>query len=220
MTDMEATLLTPLKKKIACLVATGLILFVSGCGDTLVFMERTSLSLAAVNLNENVGEPVEVNVGFRRSVISFSPPVGGVEVFEGEFVPEGEAVSMLSGFKLAYDPPDGDLLPGDLTIKTQFASGNAAVAIADDPAIANRIMDVDFLVPPSEALLERRRAVSQFFAPGADLDQASIDALARLMREEPGLHARTNIRARIAKAGEAEVEAIAQATEIIFGRKP
>lgn len=196
-------------------------LALNGCSDTLVYVERTAFSLAAVNFSGDVDEPINVNIGLRRSVIALAPPIGGrIEsdsLLGGQKTPEGEATSMFSGFKLAYDPMTGTGLTGDLTIRTQFASGGAALEISGEPQIVKQIMDVDFVVPASPALQDRRTAAARFLDTG-ELGPEEINALARAIGEQPGLHAKTNVKRAIAMADPREFDFITQKLEVMFGR--
>jgi hypothetical protein len=84
----------------------------------------------------------------------------------------GEAVNMISGFELDH-PRDG-WFGGPLTIRTQFASGAAALAAAGKPAVAAAIMNVTFLGinPPdlqnrkarAKALIEQHRGTAEVAA--------------------------------------------------------
>ena len=192
----------------------------AGCSDTLVFMERTSVSIASVNLNENAGEPLELNFGLRRSIVTFAPPVGGVEILERELVPEGDAVSMLSGFQLAYYRPDDESISADLSIATQFVSGRAASSLAMSPKATGELLDVEFLVPVDDELQKRRVEAYQFLGEDVTSDQQAIDALAVAIGEESGQGARDSVRTRILNANEREFKAISQRMEIVLGWTP
>jgi hypothetical protein len=139
-------------------------LLVGGCADGLVYGERTSFNLASVRLNDDPAEPVVIKLGFHRDVVLVAPPLGG-EVVEkmhgqtydrtasGEVVEKvvedgqtydasGEAVSQFSTFKLMgaapFLKPDE---PADLlAVRSRFASGHAALAIAGDPKIVGVVL--------------------------------------------------------------------------------
>lgn len=103
----------------------------SACGDHMVFAERAGFSIASVNLGEQADRPINVQVGFEHRLLAIAPPIGGVsENNDGQRKANGEATSLISGFEMSYEPGDGFLLPGQTAINTQFASGNAAVALS------------------------------------------------------------------------------------------
>jgi hypothetical protein len=118
-------------------------LAVAGCADGLVYGERTSFNLASVRVNDDPAEPVVINLGFDRSVVLVAPPIGG-EVVEDDgnggkrVTASGEAVSQFSTFTLKSVAPflnptaNADLL----AVQTRFASGHAALAIAEEPQVA------------------------------------------------------------------------------------
>lgn len=111
----------------------------TACENTLIYAERTGFNLA-IYANENPATPLEVNGGLKRSVVGLVPPTKVKkenETSSGESRAEGEAVSMFSGFRLTYDEGEGPFA-GDLSIRTQFASGVAAITIANgqEPAEA------------------------------------------------------------------------------------
>jgi hypothetical protein len=137
------------------------VVFLAGCVPALIYGERTSLSIASVNVNDDVAEPVRVHVGFRRTVGTLAPARGGnaretsdtersakgtvsPDYSEGKAIPGGDSVSVFSNFHLTYTPPtDGNpnlFDANDLRIKTKFASGVAAIKIADSPAAVAKFM--------------------------------------------------------------------------------
>ncbi|MCB1815720.1 MAG: hypothetical protein KDK04_28970 [Candidatus Competibacteraceae bacterium] len=104
-------------------------LVLSGCTNHLVFGERTGFNLG-VSVNSEAAVPLEVNAGLRRSVFGMVPPRRTVEDSNGNPTADDEAVSLISGFGLKYDPDNSNALNGDLTILTRFASGIAAIKLA------------------------------------------------------------------------------------------
>jgi hypothetical protein len=171
---------------------------VSGCGDTLFFAERESFKLA-IHLNENPIAPLQVNAGVKRTVLTVAPPQGGITKTEGGTTQaEGDAVNMFSGFDLHYTPSTGSPFAGKLAIKTQFASGTAALAIASDPTLVETIMGAGRFVPLSPALVARKSAANKLLAaPGS---QPKIDAIARDLKINPGAGARRRIEEQIRAA--------------------
>lgn len=125
------------------------LLLLAGCADGLSFAEQTSLNLASVRLNEDPAQPVAVKLGFDRDVVLVAPPIGGIIVEpDGQggqrTTASGEAVSQFSTFTISSSAPflsdgqaDSDIEPtADLLgVQTRFASGGAALAIADEPEV-------------------------------------------------------------------------------------
>lgn len=104
------------------------ILAVAGCADRAIYAERSGANLKiAVSADETT--PVEVNVGLQRHVAMSVPSLS--EDADGNA--KGEAGSMVSGFD--YVNSDKVLasetnLDVDVSIRTSFASGNAATLIS------------------------------------------------------------------------------------------
>ena len=124
----------------AVLLAT---LFLGACEWTLIYSERTGFKLG-ISVNDDPATPVEVNAGLKRTVVGFVPPREGVEESNGKKQAKGEAVSLFSGFKMEYEQNPGNPLGGDLTVRTQFASGVAAINAANDPETVKNITTVKF----------------------------------------------------------------------------
>jgi hypothetical protein len=109
----------------------------TGCGHTLVFAEQTGFNLSII-AKPSEATPLNVNIGLDRTVASLVPPIhentpqGGVD---------GEGVNMFAGFRANYDPGTQPLA-GDLQIRTQFASGQAALAIAGSPPAVLQVVNV------------------------------------------------------------------------------
>jgi len=144
--------------------ATGL----AACQPALIYGERTSFNLAAVQVNDNVSEPVRINFGLLRSVATAAPPRGGM-AGERPVDPKsdkntdrtanGEAVSVLSNFHLE-DSGAGSSLPlvsDELTIRTRFASGEAAISVADKPGAVRAILGVGTVGPVSPEVRARQK---------------------------------------------------------------
>lgn len=112
-----------------------------GCQDTLVYGESTAFNLA-IHVNDNPQTPIEVNAGLKRYVGEKAPPLA-VEKDEGKTKASGEAVSSFSGFALAYERAPL-ALAGTLHIRTQFATGAAASALADNPIQAATVVRAKF----------------------------------------------------------------------------
>lgn len=114
-----------------------------GCQDTLVYGESTEFNLA-IHANDNPQTPVEVNVGLKRYVGEKAPPVAVKEDGNGQTKADGEAVSSFSGFALEYEENPVFALAGTLHIRTQFASGAAAAALAENPIQAAAVVKTKF----------------------------------------------------------------------------
>jgi hypothetical protein len=131
----------------------------SGCQDTLVYGESTAFNLA-IHVNDNPQTPVEVNAGLKRYVGEKAPPVL-LEKDQGKNKASGEAVSSFSGFSLVYERNAALALAGTLHIRTQFATGSAAAALADNPIQAAAVVktsfdrDPEFVSPDTQARHER-----------------------------------------------------------------
>lgn len=92
------------------------ILLASGCTN-LMYGERTGFNLGMF-VNSDPAKPVKINAGLERSVGTVAPPVSS----------DGESVSMVSHFSLTQT--EGyNLLNEELTISTDFASGEAATGL-------------------------------------------------------------------------------------------
>lgn len=128
----------------------------AGCGDALIYGERSSFNLA-IGVNDNAALPLSVNAGLDRTVVNFAPPLGGDVVSGGGGIARGEAVSSISNFDLRDKDRATNALGGTLTVKTQFASGEAAVIIATKhPALAAAIMKGQFVKDtPTQVKLEK-----------------------------------------------------------------
>ncbi len=134
-------------------------LAVSGCGRTLVFVERTGFNMSvAVRPAETT--PIDINFGLDRKVASIVPSAGS-STSQGQV--DGEAVNMFAGFRAEYDvgSKGGVFFPlqSDLTIRTQFASGAAATGIASDAAAVAQVIDVAGAIDHNKALRSNQVAI-------------------------------------------------------------
>jgi hypothetical protein len=122
----------------------------AGCADGLAYGERTSISVASVRLNDDPAQPVAIKLGFDREVITVAPAIGGtiVDRETGQRSASGEAVSQFSTFTVSTKAPflpDGqpDQAPEQpdlLGVQSRFASGGAALEIADDPKVVAAVL--------------------------------------------------------------------------------
>jgi hypothetical protein len=115
------------------LAAALILLAACGCSRTLVFAEREGVNLS-IRADAARTPPLEVNFGFNRVVGTTVPPAA--EEGQGPNAqPRGQAVNMFSGFRVMSAGINTAMpLNVDMQISTQFASGAAAIAIADNPA--------------------------------------------------------------------------------------
>ena len=156
------------------LLAGACMMGLAACGDTLVYGERTGLNLA-IEVNQDPETPVNVNLGLRRTVVSVVPAVDSESGEDGQSHPKGEAVSMISGFDLSDKERDNPLDP-DLQIRTQFASGKAAVLVSEEPEVVSAIAGVQFQRSAAFASLATRNRVGKLLSETETLqDQAIID---------------------------------------------
>lgn len=115
----------------------------AGCHETLVYGEETGFNLA-IQVNDDPKTPVQVNTGLKRTVGQMTPPVQVDQENEnGGTKATGDAVSTFSGFRLEY-LKNGWFL-GDLTIKTQFATGWPAAELSTEPTIAAAFLNTDYI---------------------------------------------------------------------------
>ena len=146
-------------------VVTGLLsaaLALSACKNTIVFGAQREVDVSA-SINEDTAEPVVVNIGFNSLIAGVVPPVSerkessdannldATAPNEKHLIfgrPAGEAASIFSGFH--YISATGvSLTPGqppfqyDTEIRSQFASGAAAIIIAKNPVAVKHVVDVD-----------------------------------------------------------------------------
>lgn len=127
---------------------------------------------------------LDVNVGIERKVVSVVPPVGNGTP---QAAADGEAVNMFAGFKVAYTPATGTPQPlsGDLNVRTQFASGLAALAIATDPATVNSLVNVTgepLAHPTNPTIRDEAVRVSQRIATLTPAQKRKLAGDLRLVR--------------------------------------
>ncbi len=124
-------------------------LLLGGCENNLIFMERSGFNLA-IDVNENPVTPVHVNAGMMRSIVALVPGRANDN--------SGEAVSLISGYDLAYEDKAGGFFNDKLVIRSQFASGAAANKIAESPDIAKKIVNPTLTVMLSKDVETRAAA--------------------------------------------------------------
>lgn len=144
---------------LALLSALTTLPWLTGCADTIVFGAQREIDVA-ISLNEDVAEPVQVNIGLNSQIASLIPPIGGQgetppgsdpaaanQALARQFNPEGEAANIFSGFRFTsasmLEITAANPRPKyDAQIRSQFASGAAAVILASDPQAVNQVVDV------------------------------------------------------------------------------
>jgi hypothetical protein len=126
-----------LRRLVTSLAAIGVAALIGGCGKTLVFAERDGVNFA-VRANASSTPPIEANFGLNRTIATIVPPAGEVS---GSNRPDGDAVSMFAGFQIDNTLDPKAPLKADLEISTQFASGEAAKAVAGNPKVVATIVN-------------------------------------------------------------------------------
>ena len=118
---------------------TGLLLApLAGCGKTLIFAEHEGVNFA-IRANASSQPPIEVNFGLDSALATIVPPAGQVD---GR--PKGDAVNLFAGFQVDRDGSiltDTQRVKVSLRIATQFASGQAALEIANKPSVVAKIVN-------------------------------------------------------------------------------
>lgn len=134
-------------------LSTVVIFIAGGCSKpALVYGERNSLHVASVQVNDNVAEPLRLNVAFRRTIAMKAGSLDG-----GNGTASGEAVSVFSSFDLDSDDKNSKTILDPIQITTKFASGNAARKIAGNTNAVAQILGVQ-LRPDSPAVEKLRTA--------------------------------------------------------------
>ena len=123
-----------LPRLMTLLWVVGIAASVAGCGRTLAFVERDGVNLA-IRVNASSSPPIEVNFGLNRTIATIVPPAG-----ESGGQPKGDAVSMFAGFQVDNTTDPAKPLQADLQVYTQFASGAAAISVADSPPLVASIV--------------------------------------------------------------------------------
>jgi hypothetical protein len=157
--------------QIAALAAIGFL--VTACQDTLIYGESTAFDLA-IHVNDSPQSPVEVNAGLKRYAAETAPPVVTAKNENGKDTAAGEAVSSFSGFALTYDREG---IFGDLFIRTQFASGFAANALAGDPVEAAKVVRADFVSDATFVSEANRTARGEIVKGINNFDAAKVSDL-------------------------------------------
>jgi hypothetical protein len=139
----------------------------TGCERTLVFGERTGANLG-IKVDAAKSRPIEVNAGVKRDVIGIIPGTR-------QSAPKGEAVNLFSRFGLLYEEGEaGRLFDGKWTVRTAFASGAAAVAIAGGEqapaAVAAIVRPIEFTL--TDDPIEREAIAALFDYTGQSVANA------------------------------------------------
>jgi hypothetical protein len=129
----------------------GLLMSLGACGDALIYGERTSVDVASVRLNDDAAQPLSINLGFNRQVVTVAPPLCGTVVENGKSVASGEAISQFSTFRVKAVPAFvGEAQPTLLAIQSRFASGQAARDIAKTPEVVAAVLGLTPFSPADE----------------------------------------------------------------------
>jgi hypothetical protein len=170
---------------LAGLLVLAITLALTGCGRTLVFAEQTGFNLSII-AKSSEATPLNVNIGLDRKVASLVPPI---HEKTSQSEADGEGVNMFAGFKAAYDPGIGanqsaQPFAGDLRIRTQFASGQAAKAIAGNPSAVLQVVNVSgeplFIAAVVDDSTQKRKVAINQYVRGLAVrnDKATLDAIA------------------------------------------
>lgn len=132
-------------------------ILLAGCADRLVMVERTGFNLS-VAVYKDPATPLSVNAGLERRIVGVVPARKVQESKAGNnSIAVEEPVSLLSGFDLQYTNPPATTtvgtpaqtrFGGDLTIRTRFASGKAALLLAKNPTAVNQLISVNGSIAP------------------------------------------------------------------------
>ncbi|MBR0672027.1 hypothetical protein GXW76_12670 [Roseomonas soli] len=127
---------------------------VAGCGQTLVFAERSGVNLS-IRADATSRPPLAVNFGLDRASGTIVPPRARGE--DGR--PQGEAINMFAGFQVDRRGEVATQQPVnvDLRVSTQFASGAAALKVAGAPDVVRDIVTLGQF-PLAEATPEALQA--------------------------------------------------------------
>jgi hypothetical protein len=112
-----------------CILVSGCL---SGCGNTLYFMEGTKTALA-VEVSASSPEPVALTAGYKRTIATLVPPREG-DTAGANRNAKGEALSLISRFQLKYDQDD------DVRLENLFVTGAAARVIGSSVEATNALM--------------------------------------------------------------------------------
>lgn len=155
------------------LMLAGLLALPAACDKALVYGDRTGFNLA-IRTDAAEGHPLEVNAGLQRRVVGYVPP----RKRDGSGAPVGEAVNMVSKFDLQRTAGATGGLDDTITIRAAFASGQAAIKAAKEPAAVARIAkgpEITLSADPGDKAV--RNKLWRFIVPEQNL--ATYLALAR-----------------------------------------
>ncbi len=191
----------------------------AACSDALVFGDRTSIEVASVRLNDDVAEPIRVNIGFDRQLVTNAPALGGtVERTDADgrtkTAASGEAINLFSSFFAEVGP---EMIGGEernlLKVHTRFASGAAAVEIAGEPPVVARVLGLQEVAAPTVELADLQTALNACLVATGTADDGPnrIDRMATDLGLETGLGADDEIAGRILRiADHSAYEAMAR----------
>lgn len=140
-------------------------LLTAGCGqNALLFYEGTKFGFAA-EYKPDSSQPLSTSLGYKRRIAAVVPPQEAVtqeQQNDPNVLPRGEALSLVSVFKVTAEGPGG------VAITNHFASGMAARVMTKGPQAAQAIGALFAPATVREiagALQERRVRLAQKLAP-------------------------------------------------------
>ena len=166
------------------------LLTLAGCTDTVVFGAQREIDVA-ISVNEDVAQPVAVNIGLNSQIAALVPAVvnKSESVFPGGgwprlSHPDGEAASIFSGFRFTstsmFPTATRKELTYDAQVRSQFASGQAAILLAGNPKAVAKVVQVsgyDFERGPEFISSERLELVAKLNGLLANLPKDRVTAL-------------------------------------------
>lgn len=154
--------------RLLCMIALAACL--PACTDTIVFGAQREIDVAIV-VNEDVAEPVSVNIGLNSQIAGLVPSLDSkpaestlplLKYFRSDD-PEGEAASIFSGFRYTSET---DIVPAkkfdySAEIRSQFASGAAAMILATNPDAVAQVVNISDSWGLQDALQEKLLGLSE-----------------------------------------------------------
>lgn len=183
----------------------------AACSDALVFADRSSIEVASVRLNDDVAEPIRVNIGFDRQLVTNAPALGGTIEATNEHgdkvkAANGEAINLFSTFRAKVEP---EIVGGEptstnqLKVHTRFASGAAATAIAGKPEVVAHFLGLQEIRPLSTemAALQAKLTKCLNVAESTASPPSALDQMATTIGVTPGPGVSSRITDRIRLIG-------------------
>lgn len=149
--------------RLSIALLNALLFSAAGCTKTLVYGERSGFNLSII-ADPAQSLPIQVNGGLQRRVVGIIP--GSKDADENGA--KGEAVNMFSRFDLDYDENSESVFRGDLTVNSAFASGAAALAIADKEQIVAALVGRKFSFDDDAEIKAAQQALINYVGPSED----------------------------------------------------